>query len=354
MRNFPLRLGLLLHCAYNFCRFIRCDDTPKGDAVLSVRSIQTDRTKPFESNMFSETSRFALEHEEGRVRVDTAAFGPNGTRIILVQSSGHEVDLEEHESITVLLPQAGQLRMQVAASEYRCAPGKGMMFSPNARRTKVIASKTGGLFRATALMIPWARLRDRLKQDVDASAVSTLADGLPIGEVLPSFRRFSELLAYVTGQFDDAPQMSSRAIEALTVLVEEFLADVLADYHHTLADTRRVPASILRVRQAEEIMRARCTEPLSMTEVAAELGVGLRSLQLAFIEARAMGPRDALNRMRLELARQSLLAAKPADTVTTVALDCGFAHLGRFAGAYKNAYGESPAQSLSQARRRFD
>jgi transcriptional regulator GlxA family with amidase domain len=99
-------------------------------------------------------------------------------------------------------------------------------------------------------------------------------------------------------------------------------------------------------------MRARSDEPLSMGAVAREIGVGLRSLQLAFLEVRALGPRDVLMQMRLDRAHERLLAAGPSDSVTSIALECSFAHLGRFPAAYRSAFGELPAETLARSRRR--
>jgi AraC-like DNA-binding protein len=45
------------------------------------------------------------------------------------------------------------------------------------------------------------------------------------------------------------------------------------------------------------------------------------------------------------------VAAEPGTTVTSVALDSGFAHLGRFAAAYRHHYGESPSETLRLALR---
>ena len=139
----------------------------------------------------------------------------------------------------------------------------------------------------------------------------------------------------------------------MAVLIDEFLSDLILRSTPLLTEERVLPAAWLRVRMAEEIMRARSDEPLSMASVAREIGVGLRSLQLAFMDARAMGPRDVLLRMRLERARERLLSAGPADTVTTIALDCGIAHLGRFPAAYRIAFGELPTETLARTRRRL-
>jgi AraC family ethanolamine operon transcriptional activator len=45
----------------------------------------------------------------------------------------------------------------------------------------------------------------------------------------------------------------------------------------------------------------------------------------------------------LDEARRRLLASGPADrTVTTIAAGLSFGHLGRFAGYYRQIFGESP------------
>jgi transcriptional regulator GlxA family with amidase domain len=53
----------------------------------------------------------------------------------------------------------------------------------------------------------------------------------------------------------------------------------------------------------------------------------------------------------LAAAHRRLRAAGPADDVTRIATDCGFFHLGRFAVCYRELYGESPSQTLRDARR---
>ena len=50
---------------------------------------------------------------------------------------------------------------------------------------------------------------------------------------------------------------------------------------------------------------------------------------------------------RLEFARQMLIAGAPAGIqVTQVAMDCGFNHLGKFARAYRDRFGEPPSETF--------
>jgi AraC-like DNA-binding protein len=310
-----------------------------------------DRT--FEPNMFSQTNGFSLSDAKGRIRVDTAELQPGGLRVSRVRSTGHMVDLTEETAVTALFPSSGEIRARVAAADYRVTPQSVCIFGPNSRRTRTAPPRGGDtLFHANALMIPRQMLHDLVEAGLDRDARwAGLTDCLPLSARLPELRRMSDLLDYITRQFDFGAPLSSRSGAAMAVLLEEFLSDLVLRSAPAFGDERTLPAACIRVRMAEEIMRERSDQPLSMAAVAREVGVGLRSLQLAFMEARAMGPRDVLLRLRLERARERLLTAGPADTVTSIALDCGFAHLGRFPAAYRTAFGELPTETLARRRR---
>jgi transcriptional regulator GlxA family with amidase domain len=77
------------------------------------------------------------------------------------------------------------------------------------------------------------------------------------------------------------------------------------------------------------------------------VGLSERGLRNAFYRVRGMSPKRSLLAERLRAARSSLRAARntPA-TVTAVATDCGFFEFGRFAAAYKEAFGEAPSVTL--------
>lgn len=53
---------------------------------------------------------------------------------------------------------------------------------------------------------------------------------------------------------------------------------------------------------------------------------------------------------RLVAARRLLESAGADGTVTDVAMCLGF-HFGRFAGQYRDVFGEAPSQTLARARR---
>jgi AraC-like DNA-binding protein len=144
--------------------------------------------------------------------------------------------------------------------------------------------------------------------------------------------------------------------QAASDSLDEFLLSLLLHGHthnFSKALVRPVEAAAPRlVRIAEDIFRDRVATGTTVSAVAKELGVSLRSLQLGFREARNTTPSSFLRKLRLDAARTALDAGTAFTSVTDVALATGFSHVGRFSAAYKTAFGESPVMTLRRARQR--
>jgi len=80
-------------------------------------------------------------------------------------------------------------------------------------------------------------------------------------------------------------------------------------------------------------------------------GMALRTVETIIRTRTGMSALNYLRRRRLAFVRQALLAAEPGTTITEVALSHGFLHLGRFSGEYREAFGESPSATLTNALR---
>jgi AraC-like DNA-binding protein len=63
-------------------------------------------------------------------------------------------------------------------------------------------------------------------------------------------------------------------------------------------------------------------------------------------------PRPGQCRLAVPEASPPVLAPDPGDTVTAVALDCGFTRLSRFAGDCRRLYGEISSETNGKARSR--
>lgn len=100
-----------------------------------------------------------------------------------------------------------------------------------------------------------------------------------------------------------------------------------------------------------EYIQAHLAEPISLTELEQVSGLSARSLQIGFQQQFQCSPMQWVRRERFALARRLLLAATPDDSVTTIALNCGFTQLGTFARGYRAIFGEFPSATLCRVQR---
>ncbi|GHC48129.1 helix-turn-helix transcriptional regulator [Neogemmobacter tilapiae] len=295
------------------------------------------------SLMFGALQSLSLPDEAGQIDIAALQLGTDGPKVVRLQSSGHQVDLTEDNCTTLLLPRRGRLSSRLGDAQWHAAQSNGLLFGPTTRSTQVI-----GPFDAFALVFPHEALLRALAGSV------RLPDGLNFRAEAPGLARMFRLLADIhdlTGD-NDAGLPPAKAAQGLAAMTSDGLVDLILGQTEGDLPDRQPRSHRHRVLLAEEIMRTRAAEPLSMAEIARNLGISLRSLQLAFQQVRHMGPRDALNRIRLDMAHHRLLCAQHGDTVTSIALDCGVSHVSRFAAAYRQSFGEYPAETLSEALRR--
>ena len=141
--------------------------------------------------------------------------------------------------------------------------------------------------------------------------------------------------------------------DLLRVSIDDLLLGTLLSLPHSYAgrmldDSGEIATSILR--RAEEFIEAHAAEPIKIRDVIEACGCSGSLLHRAFQRHRGYTPNQFLASQRLEAARRRLLSPSQHDTVTSVALDCGFAHLSRFAERYKRRFGEYPSNTLRNAR----
>ena len=102
-----------------------------------------------------------------------------------------------------------------------------------------------------------------------------------------------------------------------------------------------------RLEQVERYIRARLFAPISLEDLARAGGVSARTLNVLCHRHHGVAPMMLLRNLRLEAARERLLST-PGASVTDVALECGFGHLGRFSAYYRSRFGELPSETTLQ------
>jgi AraC-like DNA-binding protein len=141
---------------------------------------------------------------------------------------------------------------------------------------------------------------------------------------------------------------SAEAVPAAAL--EQSESDVLASLAELLAASGGAEhASELSTERAvfvEEWIEANLHESITLGRLCEVAGVGSRCLQKTFLSRRGSTPMQYVINRRLEAVHTQLLGSVGAAEVTSVAMACGFAHMGRFSTMYRQRFGESPSTTL--------
>jgi AraC-like DNA-binding protein len=133
-----------------------------------------------------------------------------------------------------------------------------------------------------------------------------------------------------------------KLLTALLSLPHNKRETLFEDRHHQVAP--RI------VRRAEEYMRAHSNEAISIIDLLRICGCSRRVLFSAFRNARCYTPMEFLIEQRLQRVREKMLKPYAEASVSSIALDCGFMHFGRFSQVYRNRFDERPSDRLRKGR----
>ncbi len=116
---------------------------------------------------------------------------------------------------------------------------------------------------------------------------------------------------------------------------------------------QQVPVKFFRrshlVKQANDYMQSHLDQTLTLTDLCQVLGTSSRTLCYGFQQVFGMSPMSYLKILRLQGVYRALKAAEPNyKTVTEIAAQFGFYHLGCFARDYKQVFGELPSETLKR------
>jgi AraC-like DNA-binding protein len=132
-------------------------------------------------------------------------------------------------------------------------------------------------------------------------------------------------------------------------LEDAILTSLLSSQSHNFSmrfESEPAAPAPRQVKLVEDYIHATTSEPITMKDFVAISNVSARSIHHAFRKYRGYSPKALLMSVRMARARERLLTADAGESVTGIALDCGFAHLGRFSLEYRKRFGESPSSTL--------
>lgn len=162
-------------------------------------------------------------------------------------------------------------------------------------------------------------------------------------------RSLGRLIDYVTHEAIEG-RLFERVPRAAAHVENLLVSSLLATF-----DSRRpppcreaTPACVLR---AEEYVFEHLAESVTIADIARATATSARALFDNFKRTHGIGPLAWMRAQRLDRARAELFAARPGEMhVTDVAMRWGFMHIGRFCGAYRDRFGETPRATLHRER----
>lgn len=107
----------------------------------------------------------------------------------------------------------------------------------------------------------------------------------------------------------------------------------------------KIPDRLFVAKRAERHIRRNLKNSISIGELCRTVGTSERTLYLGFKERFGVSPKAYHQMMRLNGVHNALLRNNSSRTVTDLAMDWGFYHLGRFSEQYNRMFGRLPSET---------
>ena len=167
--------------------------------------------------------------------------------------------------------------------------------------------------------------------------------------------RVASLMAFIDTfvQELDRPGGILEAPAAIASFEETLLNFLLFGLEHNFRDQLEIRSSApgpRYVKELEEYMAAHASDPIDMTVLTRMSGLSGATIHRGFRKYRGYTPMQYLQEERLRLVHLRLLTRSPTESVSKIAMECGFVHMGRFAADYQCRYNEYPSQTIKREK----
>eukprot|EP00163_Fabomonas_tropica_P025553 TRINITY_DN4439_c0_g1_i1.p3 TRINITY_DN4439_c0_g1~~TRINITY_DN4439_c0_g1_i1.p3 ORF type:complete len:213 (+),score=12.43 TRINITY_DN4439_c0_g1_i1:1386-2024(+) len=153
----------------------------------------------------------------------------------------------------------------------------------------------------------------------------------------------TNVLEAVFSEFDEAPDGEPSEISGSyrEIILKKLLKVFPSNQNEIAAETKLPPGMHRVIRFIEENVK----EEIDIQELSQVSNMSIRSIYNAFSRAFSTTPKAYVKQVKLRNLREDLVQGR-CRSVTEVALDYGFSHLGRFSSDYRKLFGELPSETL--------
>ena len=312
--------------------------------------LRTEHPEEIHQHMQSQLRDHDLSFKGSNVRID---FFHNKFEFVSSSINAIDYGLSHGKTIIDIPPSEGAYLLQISLSghadislmdqSFRVDPSCIFVCGPN----QEIRQELSNDYRHMSVKIEKTLLESILREEVQSTSVPLqfVPQPLPITD---STIALTSLIGSICATLDMATgccetRQSRRAMDSL--IARLLLCSLPHNYSDEYNGCRSLAAPYY-VRRAEEYINQNLANHISLEDLVEICGVSGRSLYNGFKRFRATTPMRFLKDRRLAAARDRLKTMDPSrESVTAIALDCGFTHLSRFAQDYRQMFGELPSET---------
>ena len=243
------------------------------------------------------------------------------------------------------LPIRGEAFVTVNKQYVHCHPKQAVMISP----TLGVDMKFAEGCEQLIVRIERTDLERQMEQHLGRHINLPVEFAPAVPLTTSSAKEVTSLLRYMTMTLSETGGISNSSIakkHMSSLLISALINCLDHNYQDELAEGKACPRPAY-IAKAQEFMRMNFAEPIGPADVAGAVDVSTRALFAGFKTYLNTTPMRYLKDLRLDMVHHALCRMDPRRTsVTTIAMNYGFSHLGHFCAAYKQKFGELPRETL--------
>ena len=312
------------------------------------QGLSLDDEKRHMEGAFDSFDITALSGGPALAKMRCARYGP-----VVLSDVTHAADVRvdqvsERTGYHLVLPLNGHLTTQYLGGDIVATPGTAILCHAHGE----ISTRLGAGVRTVNARFDLSYVHRVLESQIGDRLPAQIEFAPVIGQASRQAGSWLRMVLALSGQLSH----DSVLLDPLVALpyCESLVQGLLLTTDHPyrpLLDRQGRPGGQAVVRTAIELMQAEAGRPVTNSMLAAAASVSVRTLHESFRRHLGVSPMACLRGIRLRRAHEDLRAADPsATTVAAIARRWGFAHMGRFAGEYQAAYGQTPSATLRAIR----
>jgi AraC-like DNA-binding protein len=246
------------------------------------------------------------------------------------------------------IPIHGEAYVRIDGEEVFCSPRQAVMISPDSG----VDMRFGRGCEQLIVRVDKLEIERHLEQQLGRHITTPLAFAPAVPLTTPPAQEITSLLRFMIASLTSGEGISSTPLarkHMSLLLLSGLLSCLDHNYREEVHDDpdRMRPAYLTRARR---YMMQNIDQPIGPDDIAAAAHVSARALFAGFKIYLNTTPMRYLKELRLDMVRESLLQAEPhRASITSIAMNHGFHHLGHFCEDYQERFSELPRDTLNRA-----